>query len=182
MAAKYRSFAERRKMIGYSQEKLAQELGVELSTVGRWERGETEPQPWNRPRLARALGVTVEELHELLLPDESGPDGGETDGEPEEPGSDPVLAAPWTHRGTVEAAVTLSGGDGRVKRRGFLFLTGVTLTAPAHQWLVHEPQRLVSGWSGGRVSAVLAERLPAMIAELRTMDDVAGGGSVLGDV
>ncbi|MGH3885202.1 MAG: hypothetical protein ACRDSZ_01320, partial [Pseudonocardiaceae bacterium] len=53
------------------------------------------------------------------------------------------------------------------------------LTAPAHQWLVHEPEPLVSGLRGRRVSAGLADRLPAMIAELRAMDDVAGGGSVL---
>ena len=97
----------------------------------------------------------------------------------ENPKHDLVLTAPWSHRGTVEAAIVLSGGDGRVKRRVFLSLTGTALTAPAHQWLVHEPEPLVSGLSGRRVSAGLADRLPAMIAELRTMDDVAGGGSVL---
>lgn len=97
----------------------------------------------------------------------------------DDPEHDPVLVAPWNHRGTVEAVVVLSGG-GRVKRRGFLFLTGATLTAPAHQWLVHEPEPLVSGLSGHRVSAGLANRLLAMIAELRQMDDLAGGGSVLG--
>ncbi len=102
---------------------------------------------------------------------------------PDEPVDDPerdlVLTAPWSHRGTVEAAVVLSGGDSRVKRRGFLTLTGTALTAPAHQWLVHEPEPLISGLSGRRISAGLADRLPAMIAELRAMDDVAGGGTVL---
>ncbi|MGH4018247.1 MAG: hypothetical protein ACRDT0_03170 [Pseudonocardiaceae bacterium] len=97
----------------------------------------------------------------------------------DDPAHDPVLAAPWSHRGSVEAAVMLRGGGGPVERRGFLFLTGATLTAPAHQWLIHEPEPLTSGLSGGRVSAALVDRLPAMIAELRTMDDVAGGGSVL---
>ncbi len=92
---------------------------------------------------------------------------------------DPVLTAPWNHRGTVEVAVLLSGGGGRVKRRVFLALTGPALTAPAHQWLVHEPEPLVSGLSGRRVGAGLADRLPDMIAELRVMDDVAGGGDVL---
>jgi hypothetical protein len=71
------------------------------------------------------------------------------------------------------------GGDNRVKRRVFVSLTGTALTAPAHQWLVHEPEPLVSGLVGRRVSAGLADRFPAMIAELRTMDDVAGGGRVL---
>jgi len=86
--------------------------------------------------------------------------------------------APWNHRGTVEAVVLLSGGV-RVKRRVFLSLTGPALTAPAHQWLVHEPEPLLSGLAGQRISAGLVDRLPAMITELRGMDDVAGGGDVL---
>ena len=69
----------------------------------------------------------------------------------DDPERDPVLVAPWNHRGTVEAVVLLSGG-GRVKRRTFLVLTGPAVTAPAHQWLVHEPEPLVSGLAGRRVS------------------------------
>ncbi|MGH4020357.1 MAG: helix-turn-helix domain-containing protein [Pseudonocardiaceae bacterium] len=76
----------------------------------------------------------------------------------DDPAHDPVLAAPWSHRGSVEAAVALRGG-GPLERRGFLFLTGATLTAPAHQWLIHEPEPLVAGLSGGRVSAALVDRL-----------------------
>lgn len=49
-----------------------------------------------------------------------------------DPEHEPVLVAPWNHRGTVDAVVVLSGGDG-VKRRTFLVLTGPALTAPAHQ-------------------------------------------------
>ncbi len=64
-----------------------------------------------------------------------------------------------------------------MKRR--VSLTGPALTAPAHQWLVHEPETLVSGLAGRRVSGELADRLSGMVAELRRMDDVAGGGSVL---
>jgi transcriptional regulator with XRE-family HTH domain len=96
----------------------------------------------------------------------------------DDPECDPVLVAAWNHRGTVEVAVGLSGGDGRVKRRMFLFLTGPALTAPAHQWLVHEPEPLVSGLAGRRVSGQLVDRFSAMVAELRRMDDAAGGGSV----
>ncbi|MGH8878435.1 MAG: helix-turn-helix domain-containing protein [Stackebrandtia sp.] len=93
---------------------------------------------------------------------------------------DPVLVTPWNHRGTVEVAILLSSAGGRVKRRGFLALTGPALTAPAHQWLVHEPESLMSGLTGHRVSGELARRFGPMVAELRRMDDVAGGGSVLG--
>ncbi|MGH3752320.1 MAG: hypothetical protein ACRDRP_06410 [Pseudonocardiaceae bacterium] len=73
----------------------------------------------------------------------------------------------------------LRGGDHPVKRRGFVLLTGMTLTAPAHQWLIHEPGPLQSGLSGRQVSAKLVDRFTAMIPELRAMDDIAGGGSVL---
>jgi transcriptional regulator with XRE-family HTH domain len=67
MTATRRALVERRKAAGYSQEKLAERLRVEPSTIGRWERGETEPQPWYRPRLAKALGVPPGELSRLLL-------------------------------------------------------------------------------------------------------------------
>jgi hypothetical protein len=91
---------------------------------------------------------------------------------------DPVLVAAWNHRGTVEAAVLLSGGGGPVKRRVFLSLTGPALTAPAHQWLVHEPEALTSGLAGRRVSGQLVSRFRGMVTELRQLDDVGGGGSV----
>lgn len=58
--------AQRRKMAGYSQERLAEVLRVERSTVARWERAETEPQPSLRPKLAKALGVSRDVLAELL--------------------------------------------------------------------------------------------------------------------
>jgi transcriptional regulator with XRE-family HTH domain len=55
-----------RKAAGFSQERLAETVGVERSTVMRWERGETRPQPWARPKLARALGISDQALPELL--------------------------------------------------------------------------------------------------------------------
>lgn len=66
MATRRVRLAQRRKTAGYTQEKLAQRLGVERSTVVRWELGDTEPQPWMRPRLAVALRITDEELLTLL--------------------------------------------------------------------------------------------------------------------
>ncbi|WP_290860722.1 helix-turn-helix domain-containing protein [Hamadaea sp.] len=63
---KRRALAERRKTMGFSQEDLAAELGVDRTTVIRWESGETEPQPWHRPRLAKALRLPVEDLADLL--------------------------------------------------------------------------------------------------------------------
>ncbi len=94
-------------------------------------------------------------------------------------GRDPVLSAPWNHRDTVKASVALSGGGSPVERRRFALLTGAALTVPAHQWLIRDPEPLVSGLSGGRVSVALVDQLSVMITTLRTMDDAAGGGTVL---
>ncbi len=66
MKRKRQRLAQRRKMAGYSQERLAEVLRVERSTVARWERAETEPQPWLRPRLAKVLGISRGVLAELL--------------------------------------------------------------------------------------------------------------------
>lgn len=67
--AKREGFAARRKACGYSQERLADLLKVDRSTVQRWERGEVEPQPWQRPKLAKILRITSKELDALLIPD-----------------------------------------------------------------------------------------------------------------
>lgn len=66
MATKRIGLARRRKLVGYSQEQLAERLSVDRATVARWERGETNPQPWFRPRLARELRISAEELDDLL--------------------------------------------------------------------------------------------------------------------
>ena len=183
MSGKRRALAERRRVVGYTQEQLALSLGVERSTVVRWEAGETTPQPWCRPKLAKALNVSVDELDTMLAegqPERTGEQvrDGVTDELPDKAKHDLVFTAPWNHRGTVEVAVVLGGSD-RVKRRHFVFLSGMALTAPAHQWLVHEPGPLVSGLSGRRVSVALVDRLIAMVSDLRKMDDVAGGGGIL---
>jgi transcriptional regulator with XRE-family HTH domain/tetratricopeptide (TPR) repeat protein len=60
---------QRRKAAGLSQEALAELLGVDRSTVLRWESGSTGPQPWVRPQLAEALQITVDQLDDLLRGD-----------------------------------------------------------------------------------------------------------------
>ncbi|MGW6392500.1 helix-turn-helix domain-containing protein [Streptomyces sp. NPDC055103] len=59
---------ERRRALGYSQEKLAELLGVDRTTVGRWESGKVAPQPLQRRGLAAALEVNLPELDTLLKP------------------------------------------------------------------------------------------------------------------
>ena len=66
MAAKRVRLAQARKTAGYSQEAFADALNVAPGTVGRWEGGENEPLPYLRPKMAKLLGVSLEQLGELL--------------------------------------------------------------------------------------------------------------------
>lgn len=68
MTVRREALAARREALGHTQESLAHELGVELSTVGRWERGTLTPQPWRRPDLAKGLKLSLDELNVLLNP------------------------------------------------------------------------------------------------------------------
>jgi transcriptional regulator with XRE-family HTH domain len=57
----------RRRSLSLSQELVAERLGVERSTVSRWERRENDPQPWIRGDLAKLLNVSPEQLEHLLF-------------------------------------------------------------------------------------------------------------------
>jgi transcriptional regulator with XRE-family HTH domain len=61
--------ARRRRAVGLSQQDLADRLRVDVRSVGRWEAGTGEPQPWLRIGLARALKITVSDLEDLLRAD-----------------------------------------------------------------------------------------------------------------
>ncbi|SDC63573.1 transcriptional regulator [Actinokineospora iranica] len=67
---KRREFAEARRACGYTQESLAEAIGVDPSTVRRWEAGSSTPFPHFLPKLSKLLGVTRDEL-QTLLPDDS---------------------------------------------------------------------------------------------------------------
>lgn len=73
MATKRHRLAQRRIALGFTQERLAEHVGVDTSTVRRWETGASEngPKPWIRPKLARHLQVSVEQLDKLLAGDDS---------------------------------------------------------------------------------------------------------------
>jgi len=55
-----------RKAAGLTQEALAARVGVERSTVYRWETGETTPLPMLRPGLAQLLRLENGQLSALL--------------------------------------------------------------------------------------------------------------------
>jgi DNA-binding XRE family transcriptional regulator len=63
--------ARRRRLVGLSQDELSDRLRVDVRSVGRWEAGTSEPQPWLRISLARELNITVGELDVLLREDDS---------------------------------------------------------------------------------------------------------------
>ncbi|MER8033431.1 helix-turn-helix transcriptional regulator [Streptomyces bauhiniae] len=66
MGVKRHQLVRRRRALGFTQETLAEALGVERSTVRRWESGDSSPLPFQRPRLARLLRVNTEELEDLM--------------------------------------------------------------------------------------------------------------------
>ena len=47
---------------GFTQEKIAELLGVDRSTVAKWENGQSDPRIKTLVRLAEILGCTVDEL------------------------------------------------------------------------------------------------------------------------
>lgn len=53
---------ELRKLKGFSQEKLAEEAGINIRTLQRLEKGDVKPQPYTLGQLAASLGVTIEDL------------------------------------------------------------------------------------------------------------------------
>ena len=67
MAPRRQRLVDHRKALGYSQESLAEQMSVDRTTVARWERGQAEPQPYIRPKLAQLLQVTPLELDSLLV-------------------------------------------------------------------------------------------------------------------
>ncbi|WP_181400197.1 helix-turn-helix domain-containing protein [Actinokineospora spheciospongiae] len=58
--------ADQRRSAGFTQEALAERLGVNPLTVRRWESGQSIPRPRARLRLAEALGISSDALRALL--------------------------------------------------------------------------------------------------------------------
>lgn len=52
-----------RKRRGWTQEELAEAAGVGRSTIIRWEKGETRPEPQQLRAVANVLGIPLEEAY-----------------------------------------------------------------------------------------------------------------------
>src|SRR5215469_6324120 len=59
-----------RSLKGWSQAKLAEEVGTSFEMVSRWERGITIPTPYFRAQLCAVLAMTAEELGLVHIPSE----------------------------------------------------------------------------------------------------------------
>ncbi|MEO3745048.1 helix-turn-helix transcriptional regulator [Plantactinospora sp. B5E13] len=110
MALKRIRFVQRRKALGYTQESLAETLGVDRTTIVRWERGDSQPLPWVRKTLAAALDVSLAELDELIceiVPAtlDNTPPGGATVATGVDEGGDPTDRRTFT----IGAALTALG-------------------------------------------------------------------------
>jgi tetratricopeptide (TPR) repeat protein/transcriptional regulator with XRE-family HTH domain len=136
-AVKRGRLAQRRKAVGLTQEQLAGQLGVERTTVVRWERGQTQPLPWLGPRLAKALGVSADRLEELLAADAA---AGPRSRGAVVPRQLPAAVADFTGRAAELAALTAmldqagAGAPGTVVISAIGGTAGVGKTALALRW------------------------------------------------
>jgi len=66
-----RHLKQARELRGWSQAKVANEIGTDATTVSRWERGLFSPTPYFRERLCTLFGKNTEELGLLANVDQS---------------------------------------------------------------------------------------------------------------
>jgi transcriptional regulator with XRE-family HTH domain len=160
--------AKRRKAMGYSQEKFAHALGVDRTTVGRWERGETTPEAVQRPRMAELLQLDLAELDALLTPPQA--DLLESAASPSEDrhGSgeiDDMIRREFLRLMAVTGALTALGTDeaeamAEAVERGSL---GDFHRMNGHLWQVYQLAR-----SKGSVTTIVRDQLAALNDALKT--------------
>ena len=65
-------YAERiralRILAGFSQQELGRQLGVSAVAVGKWERGQTQPDIHSLSRMADIFGTTIDDLCDRAAP------------------------------------------------------------------------------------------------------------------
>ena len=112
-AAKRRRLAQRRKALGLTQEGLAEQLGVERSTVVRWERGETSRCRGSGPSWPRRWGSRLSRSRSCWPPARRRSRQGPTAA----PRQLPAAVADFTGRAAELQALTAMLDAGRRRQR-----------------------------------------------------------------
>ncbi|MDI5977976.1 helix-turn-helix transcriptional regulator [Amycolatopsis magusensis] len=118
LAGRRTALVAARKAAGFTQEGLAEALHVDRSTVIRWEAGEYAPLPYLRPKLARLLGRSADQLRDVL--------DGDPPGDAVEFGQEVERALNW-----VDARAGWSVGEASRRVRGELARGRATQAPPA---------------------------------------------------
>ncbi|MGH3795395.1 MAG: hypothetical protein ACRDSP_10930 [Pseudonocardiaceae bacterium] len=91
--------------------------------------------------------------------------------------ADDGLRQSWDAVGAIAALGEVVDADS-MERRHFMAMTGLTLTAVAHQWLF-DPARVAASVLGKRTDHVVVDDLERVVDARRRLDDALGGGSLL---
>ncbi|MFF0728450.1 multiprotein-bridging factor 1 family protein [Streptomyces sp. NPDC004134] len=175
------ALARRRRSRGHTQESLAQRLGVDVSSVARWERGISTPSPGVRRALAGELAVTLDGLAALLGPPSATVPPAARQGVHQE---HPVLIKDiWGAAERDDLAVRLGAGappePGTAPEPGGGEGGHGHAVEVVHQWLITPPPPAHAHRSHGRPRRIGATELDGVRARLRylhrTDDTVAGG-------
>lgn len=126
---------------GYTQEGFAEKVGADRTTIGRWERGTQTPQPWQRPDLARILGVSLEQLDDVLRRTKRS--------ESSAPGVELVAPQPALNSDAPLITFAASGDTSGSQRHGLVDIFGNSRSqspmAAGHAELMAAPGRFFSG-------------------------------------
>ncbi|MGH4017486.1 MAG: hypothetical protein ACRDSL_26910 [Pseudonocardiaceae bacterium] len=91
--------------------------------------------------------------------------------------ADDGLGQSWNAAGAIAALGEVVEADS-MERRHYMAMTGLTLTAVAHQWLL-DPTRVAASVLGTRVDHAVVDDLERVVEARRRLDDALGGGSLL---
>ncbi|KOG16222.1 MULTISPECIES: helix-turn-helix transcriptional regulator [Streptomyces] len=162
---------KRRKDCGYSQETFAAAAGVDRTTVGRWERGETEPQPPLRPKLAKLLGLDMAGLGALLSPQAVTQEAeGHLDNLTSDSGDDMI-------RRDFLRVLAIAGAFPALPAHEILDETADSRAMNDHLWSVYRLTR-----SKRSVFPIVRDQITALTDELKDGRDTIGLCSAAGDL
>jgi Flp pilus assembly protein TadD len=89
--------------------------------------------------------------------------------------ADDGLAGMWAPGNALPALQHVVRSEAMPSRRTFLVISGMALTAAAHQWMV-DIERLTFAAAGRRIDTAIVDDLDRIVAAKRRVDDALGGG------